>query len=48
MDDMDLAARPDPSEGASIVVIHPGSTHVRGGFSDSPTPNFKKDLMLSK
>ena len=38
VDDVDLAARPDPSEGAKVVVIHPGSMHVRIGLSDSPTP----------
>lgn len=38
LDEVDLAARPDPSEGAAIVVIHPGSTNLRIGLSNQATP----------
>ena len=34
----DLAKRPDPSIGAHIVVIHPGSTNLRVGLASAPSP----------
>lgn len=33
-----LVTRPDPSEGAQIVVIHPGSTNVRIGLASAAAP----------
>ena len=37
--DMDWALkRPDPSEGAQVVVIHPGSTNLRIGLADASAP----------
>ena len=32
---VDLAARPDPAEGAVVVVIHPGSTNLRIGRAEN-------------
>ena len=41
LDVEDVLKRPDPSEGAAVVVIHPGSTNLRIGLASSPTPRVR-------